>query len=661
MLFSYDGDKYIDCELPERLDSNNASTLQGELNELVDANPSRILRLRAENLEYVSSAGLRIFLELSKRGKLEEISGTSNEIFGILEMTGLTGIIEVGRRANEQKLESSENIGADSYGYLYRPDPENIVRIYTDLVSEEAITGSIGCSQEALREDIRSALVVGTVKSEKGLGCQYVSEDFVTLSSALKNGILPEEAMDSLVEFLDSLHACTALEDNVEKYLDRLTASVRRSFGTESEAGKIISEHVRKLSRNNVLILESINPDTFLISGGKPVLTDYALLRYGNPLFELVGIYSSALKKEEFFGNEDIDGQFKLFLSKYLKTKNEKIIENFLTLTKEFSSLMLFVYHDRNMSEEEEKDLIAKISVNCIRNSERLTELIEAVKDFQDMKPGIENAPLKIVIRERTARKLFKKKTLLKDISMTMYPGEMVLLLGSSGAGKTTFLNAVTGYEKADASISIGDLDVYKNYELMKHMIAFAPQQDLLRNDDSVYNTLKNAAQMRLPIDTSPEQAEEEIRRMLDIFGLADMKNSFIGTLSGGQRKRASIAVEFISNPVLFFLDEPDSGLDGVMARSLMEDLRKITGNSKIIVVISHAPDRVIDLFDKVIILTKSETDGAGHLAFYGSPKEAREFFETETMEQILKLVNRKGEGGEGRADEFIEKYRNWR
>lgn len=661
MQFSFVGDEYIDCKLPRRLDSNNAPGAQEKINKLIESNPTKKIRFRAESLEYVSSAGLRIFLELSKKGKLEEITGVSNAVFGILEMTGLIGIIEVGRRTGEQELDASESIGSDTYGYLYRPDSENIVRIYKDMVSEEEVNQSIGCSQEALRENITSALLVEIVKSEEGIGCKYVSEDFVTLKDALKNGVSPELAMDALVEFLKKLHECTNLEDNVEKYLDRLSNFVDEGFGKDSKAGKIITEQVKRLSRNNFLILESINPNTLLVSGEKPVLTDYALLRYGNPIFELVGIYSSAVSEGEFFTDRDIDGRFRVFLRKYLATDNEKTVEDFLVLTREFSSLMKFVYHDKDMNEEEEKELIEKISDNCISNSALMNELIDSVKDFQDMKPGTGAAPLRIEIRERTARSLFKKKVLLKDINMTMYPGEMVLLLGSSGAGKTTFLNAVTGYEKADATISIGDLDVYKNYELMKHMIAFAPQQDLLRNDDSVYNTLKNAAQMRLPVDMSEEETEKEIERMLDIFGLADMRNSFIGTLSGGQRKRASIAVEFISNPVLFFLDEPDSGLDGVMARSLMEDLRKVTGDSKIIVVISHAPDRVIDLFDKVIILTKTESDGVGHLAFYGSPKEAREFFETQTMEQILKLVNRKSEGGEGRADEFVEKYRNWR
>ena len=262
-----------------------------------------------------------------------------------------------------------------------------------------------------------------------------------------------------------------------------------------------------------------------------------------------------------------------------------------------------------------------------------------------------------IDIKERTATRLLKKKLLLKNIHMVMNPGEMVLLVGGSGAGKTTFMNAVTGYEKADATIRKGGLDFYQDYKKIKHKIAFAPQQDLLREEDSVYFTLRNAAQIGLPSDITEEDREKKIQETLEIFGLADMKEDKVGTLSGGQRKRLSIGVELITDPELFFLDEPDSGLDGVMARSLMEDLRKITGHERIVVVISHSPDRVIDLFDKVIILAKSETDGAGHLAFYGKPEDAREFFGSSSIEAILKKVNRRSEGGEGRADEFIEKY----
>ena len=114
--------------------------------------------------------------------------------------------------------------------------------------------------------------------------------------------------------------------------------------------------------------------------------------------------------------------------------------------------------------------------------------------------------------------------------------------------------------------------------------------------------------------------------------------------------------MEFVSNPTLFILDEPDSGLDGVMARELMEQLRRIADQGKIVIVITHTPDRVIDLFDDVIVLAK-DANRTGRLAFFGPIEEARSFFGKERMEQIVMSVNREEDGGEGRADEFIEKY----
>ena len=114
--------------------------------------------------------------------------------------------------------------------------------------------------------------------------------------------------------------------------------------------------------------------------------------------------------------------------------------------------------------------------------------------------------------------------------------------------------------------------------------------------------------------------------------------------------------MELISNPSLFILDEPDSGLDGVMARELMTQLRRAANTGTIVIVITHTPDRVIDFFDDVIVLAKDSSQ-VGRLAFYGSIPEAREFFGCEKMEEIVKLINQKEEGGSGRADEFIRKF----
>ena len=264
---------------------------------------------------------------------------------------------------------------------------------------------------------------------------------------------------------------------------------------------------------------------------------------------------------------------------------------------------------------------------------------------------------LNIHIAERSVKNLFSKKVLLADINLSVHSGEMVLLLGGSGAGKTTFFNAVMGYEKADAVISHGGRDVYKDYDQMRYEIGYVPQQDLVLGEESGDVTLDNAAQMKRPRGTSREAREKRINEVIELLGLGPEKNSLVSKLSGGQRKRLSIAVELVADPSLFFLDEPDSGLDGVMSVSLMRNLRVIADEGKIVMVITHSPDRAADLFDKIIVLAKSQETNVGHLAFFGSVPEAKLFFNTSSLEGIVKRINRLDEGGDGRADEFIRKY----
>ena len=198
--------------------------------------------------------------------------------------------------------------------------------------------------------------------------------------------------------------------------------------------------------------------------------------------------------------------------------------------------------------------------------------------------------------------------------------------------------------------------NMYTQYKRMQYEVGFVPQQEMMRGKDAVINTLLDSAKLRLPIEISAEQRRKRVDDVMDTFGLTPVNTNLVEKLSGGQKKRLSISMEFISNPSLFILDEPDSGLDGVMARALFVELRKIADSGKIVIVITHTPDRVIDLFDDVIVLAK-DSARTGRLAFYGSVEEARKFFGREKMEEIVKSVNRKEEGGDGLADEFVLKY----
>ena len=263
---------------------------------------------------------------------------------------------------------------------------------------------------------------------------------------------------------------------------------------------------------------------------------------------------------------------------------------------------------------------------------------------------------LTVNLKERTATEFFQKKVLLRDIHMSIPQGHMVLLLGGSGAGKTTYLNAINGYEKANAEVLLNGVNMYKQYKKMQYEVGFVPQSEMMRGKDTVLYTLLDAAKLRLPRGVSAKQRRQRVDEVMNIFGLQPVKNNLVEKLSGGQKKRLSISMEFISNPSLFILDEPDSGLDGVMARELFEQLRKIADTGKIVIVITHTPDRVIDLFDDVIVLAK-DSARTGRLAWYGSIENARKFFQRDTMEQIVKSVNRKEEGGDGLADDFVMKY----
>lgn len=256
---------------------------------------------------------------------------------------------------------------------------------------------------------------------------------------------------------------------------------------------------------------------------------------------------------------------------------------------------------------------------------------------------GDEKRELTVDITDRTVKQNGKERVLLKDIHLKVTDGEMCLILGGSGAGKTTFLNAVMGSERANAKVTYGGIDLYESYDRLKHFIGYVAQMDPLRMDDTVYMTLHSAAQLKLPkhIVEDKEQLNERIKTVLETVSLTAESENLVRKLSGGQKKRLNIAVEYITNPHLFFLDEPDSGLDGSQAKILMENLRSIADAGKIVMLISHVPDRVANLFDKVIVLAKDKHSGVGGLSFFGSVKDALKHYQTETLEGIVSVLDK--------------------
>lgn len=274
---------------------------------------------------------------------------------------------------------------------------------------------------------------------------------------------------------------------------------------------------------------------------------------------------------------------------------------------------------------------------------------------------------LSVDIRSRKAG--FKE--LLNSIKFDIKPGEMVLIMGGSGAGKTTLVNAIKGDEKAqDATIIYDNYNVYdKNqYQIIQNKIGYVPQKDTMPKGDTVYRTIEDAAKMSVIRDIkNSSMLREHVNKALETFSLQNEKNKLVSKLSGGETKRLSTAKAYVKQPSLFFLDEPDSGLDENSKNQLLSILSKISHEeNKIVIVISHnsleyGPKYEKDpnyksFYDKVIVLAK-DSNNTGRLAYFGSPHDACVFFEVGSLKEIINRIESHEKHGEGLADYFVNKF----
>ena len=247
-------------------------------------------------------------------------------------------------------------------------------------------------------------------------------------------------------------------------------------------------------------------------------------------------------------------------------------------------------------------------------------------------KSGISVDAAEVVIKRKDKRGW---KVTCDHVSLGIRPGELVSIVGGSGAGKSTVLNCMCGYlEPAEGQVFINGIDLYANFDSLKSLIGYVPQQDIVYDNLSLYDMLSYTAKLRLPKDVSPEEREAAINRAIATVELTEKRDALIKALSGGQRKRASIAVELLSDPKLLFLDEPASGLDPGTERSLMRSLRKMADEGKTIILVTHSTLQ-LQMCDKVVFMGKG-----GKLCFCGSYDSALSFFGARDVVDVYSMIN---------------------
>jgi ABC-type multidrug transport system ATPase subunit len=251
---------------------------------------------------------------------------------------------------------------------------------------------------------------------------------------------------------------------------------------------------------------------------------------------------------------------------------------------------------------------------------------------------------------------------LLDSVSLSIMPNEFVGLLGPSGAGKSTFMDALNGMRPASSgSVLVNNADLYQNLDAIKQSIGYVPQDDIIHRELTVYRTLYYVAKLRLSGDVSRKEIDQIINEVMDVTGLSERRDVPINQLSGGQRKRVSIAVELITKPSVIYLDEPTSGLDPATEEKIMKLFRQIAESGRTVILTTHAMENV-KLFDKIVLLMR------GKLVFYGDPQAALDHVGAKSFKDLYDKIEDPAEerlkfGGDRHqiteqvADEWKQKF----
>jgi ABC-type multidrug transport system ATPase subunit/CRP-like cAMP-binding protein len=231
-------------------------------------------------------------------------------------------------------------------------------------------------------------------------------------------------------------------------------------------------------------------------------------------------------------------------------------------------------------------------------------------------------------------RELKDGRRILNGISLCVYPGEFVAIVGGSGAGKTSLLHALNGFTPATSgSVRFNGVNLYQNLDLFRPVLGYVPQDDIVHGELTVERTLYYGGKLRLPKDTRPQELNERIDEVMSAAGLSERRSTEVRRLSGGQRKRVSVALELLARPRALYLDEPTSGLDPALEGRMMALFRDLAETGATVIVSTHVTQN-LHMCDKILWMAPG-----GHLVFFGSPAEALRHFRVHDFGEIYGLL----------------------
>ncbi len=244
------------------------------------------------------------------------------------------------------------------------------------------------------------------------------------------------------------------------------------------------------------------------------------------------------------------------------------------------------------------------------------------------------------VLEKNSAKRKFmapviEKKRILQNVNGHAKSGQLLAIMGATGCGKTSLLNVLAG-RVGRSGMAAAELkgEVLVNGKSrddkgFRRISAYVVQDDRLYPHLTVYETLHLASHFFLPTSVSDDKKEELVNSIIMELGLNKARDTIIGDervrgVSGGERKRANIAVQLISNPKVLFMDEPTSGLDSFQAQSVMEAMKAVAANGRLVISVIHQPrSSIFKMFDDLLLLS------LGRTIYFGKAAAAAAHFRT--------------------------------
>ena len=284
-----------------------------------------------------------------------------------------------------------------------------------------------------------------------------------------------------------------------------------------------------------------------------------------------------------------------------------------------------------------EADISIKDRIFIGRNQ---ISLVGKTKDLND----------ELAISARGIKKVYNNTvTALNKTNLSIPSKSLIAIMGPSGCGKSTLLKTLNGDSPATSGkVFLFNLELISNYNYLKTQIGYVPQDDIVHKELKVYECLYYTAKLRLD-NLSDIEIHQKIDKILKELNIYEIKQNLVGEISGGQRKRVSIAVELLTDPLLLFLDEPTSPLDPQTIEDFLDILKRLADKGTTVIMVTHKPEDLAYM-DEVIFMAEG-----GNLVYYGDTNKYKEYFEVQNAVSVFSKISGKS------SNQWVNKYKTTR